>query len=94
MTKKFWADWQKRFGETESIYMKYNDNMNGRGYLLYYPNFTKIIKCTFNGDSAELVLENTVPTFNWNTGSHYTKQIETVTINRNNIKTVKFISWN
>ena len=44
MTKKFWANWQKRFGETESIYMKYTDDENGRGYLLYYPNFTKIIK--------------------------------------------------
>ena len=31
MTKKFWADWQKRFGETESIYMKYTDDENGKG---------------------------------------------------------------
>ena len=44
----------------------------------------------FRSDTAELVLENTVPTFNWNTGSHYTQQIETITINRTKVKTVKF----
>ena len=91
MTKKFWADWQKRIDETESIRMKFNNDMNGRGYMFFYPDSAKIIKCNFNGDIAEVILEKTIPEFNRNTGFYYTKQIETVTINRNNIKTIKFI---
>lgn len=91
MTKKFWADWQKRIDETESIRMKFNNDMNGRGYMLFYPDSAKIIKCTFDGDTAELILEKTIHEFNRNMGFYYTKQIETVTINRNNIKTIKFI---
>ena len=44
MTKKFWADWQKRIDETKSIRMKFNNDMNGRGYMLFYPDSAKIIK--------------------------------------------------
>lgn len=91
MTKKFWADWQKRIDETESIRMKFNNDMNGRGYMLFYPDSAKIIKCNFNGDIVEVILEKTIPGFSRNMGFFYTKQIETVTINRNNIKTIKFI---
>ena len=91
MTKKFWADWQKRIDETESIRMKFNNDMNGRGYMLFYPDSAKIIKCNFNGDIAEVILEKTIPWFNRNMGFYYIKQIETVTINRNNIKTIKFV---
>ena len=91
MTKKFWADWQKRIDETESIRMKFNNDMNGRGYMLFYPDSAKIIKCNFNGDIAEVILEKTIRGFNRNMGFYYIKQIETVTINRNNIKTIKFI---
>ena len=42
MTKKFWADWQKRFGETYEVYLKFKVDENGRGILLFYPNIQKI----------------------------------------------------
>ena len=50
MTKKFWADWQKRIDETESIRMKLNNDMNGRGYML----FIRILQKSLNVISTEI----------------------------------------
>ena len=53
MTKKFWADWQKRIDETESIRMKFNNDMNGRGYML----FIRILQKSLNVISTEIQLK-------------------------------------
>lgn len=89
MTKKFWNDWQKRFGETEYIYMKYEKDENNWFYPLFYPRCTKIIKGKFDGEMLTVILETTTPVYSIN-GIHYHKQIEVKNIKRQDIKTVYF----
>lgn len=70
MTKKFWADWQKRIGETTQIYIIEESVINGNKYrfsnalLKYHPGFRtmpnkydEIIKATFNGDIVTLIIK-------------------------------------
>ena len=58
MTKKFWNDWQKRFYETASIYMKYNEDRNNFGSYLYYPgDDVKILEAKFERNTLTLVTE-------------------------------------
>lgn len=89
MTKKFWNDWQKRFGETLEIYMKYSDDRNGFGYHLFYPHCSRIIKGTFDNDTLTLVLETRTPVFD-SSGLHYHNEKSTMVVQRKNIKSVLF----
>lgn len=90
MTKKFWNDWQKRFGETVSIYMKYNEDWNGYGSYLYYPSDdVKILEVKFEGDTLTLITEQLKSKLD-RTGLHYYKENVTYVVERKNIKTVYF----
>ena len=91
MTKKFWNDWQKRFDQTQVIYMKFFDeDWNGYGYYLYYPSDdVKILKSKFEGDTLTLITEQLKSKLD-RTGLHYYKEKITYTVERKNIKTVYF----
>ena len=73
MTKKFWADWQKRIGETNAIYgwITYTgfdgvERKREGGSLIGYSPF-KILSAKFNGDTVDLKLEIVETVFNRNT---------------------------
>ena len=90
MTKKFWNDWQKRFHETDGIYMKYKEDRNNFGAYLYYPgDDVKILEAKFEGNTLTLVTEELKPKID-RTGFHYYKEKITYTVERKNIKTVYF----
>ena len=90
MTKKFWNDWQKRFGETVGIYMKYNEDRNGYGSYLYYPSDdVKILEAKFEGNTLTMITEQLKSKLD-RTGLHYYKENVTYVVERKNIKTVYF----
>lgn len=90
MTKKFWNDWQKRIGETDLIYVFYNDDKR-RGYPLYYNYNTKLNKIKFDGEYVTVEWDVESLLFNKKTFGlvteikHFTK-----TLHRNQICTVHF----
>ena len=96
MTKKFWADWQKRIGETKNIrlfYKSYNDD----GTVYYYGNKTllegndRLLKATFHKDTVDLVLERHTSVFNkkaWKFCQHVEK--EYLILNRLDIVTIDY----
>jgi hypothetical protein len=98
MTKKFWADWQKRIGETKNIrlfYKSYNDD----GTVYYHGNKTllgvndRLLKATFHKDTVDLVLERHASVFNkktWNFCQHVEK--EYLMLNRLDIATIDYDS--
>lgn len=90
MTKKFWKDWQKRFGETYLIYMKDPaEHRNKYGYWLFYPKLTRIVHGSFNGDVLTLTLET--HTLVLKSGDIQQQvEFETKVINRKDVNTVLF----
>ena len=93
MTKKFWNDWKKRVGETYRIDLFKSVEVNGElynGWYLLSHSFAddKIIKAKFNNDSVDLVIER----HRWviSSPSHLHKEILYVTLERANIKSIKF----
>lgn len=100
MTKKFWADWQKRIGETKNIYRfykyKYSD---GKIYLSKWPGSLlnsddKLIKATFHGDAVDLVIERHNTVIDWNTCSlKQHVENEYLTLHRDEIATIEFIKY-
>ena len=50
MTKKFWADWKNRVGETISVYVNYGINENGKGKYLFNSINSEIRKIKFKDD--------------------------------------------
>lgn len=90
MTKKFWKDWQKRFGETVGIYMKFDEDLNDFGSYLYYPgDDVKILEAKFEGNTLILITEQLKSKL-CRTGIRYYKEKITYTVERKNIKTVYF----
>ena len=91
MTKKFWNDWQNRFGETSQIWILsgwYGKGMAGRRPLLRMRD--KIINCHFHGDAVDLVIER------YNITGRGTNTIHTeneyLTLHRKEIHSIDF--WN
>ena len=90
MTKKFWNDWQKRIGETDLIYVFYNDDKK-RGYPLYHNYKTKLNKIKFDGDYVTIEWDVEYLIFDNKSWGLVTK-IEhfNKTLHRNQISTVRF----
>ena len=94
MTKKFWADWQKRIGETKNIYLfsKYHGNAF---YGLYVLNTNdRLIKATFHGDAVDLIIERHHTVIDWNTRSlkqHVENEYKT--LHRTDIASIEFIKY-
>ena len=97
MTKKFWADWQKRIGETKAIYgwckWTRHDGVETKregGSLIGYSPF-KILSAKFNGDTVDLKLEIVETVFNRNTwGVHNHVENKYITLHRNDISRIIF----
>lgn len=94
MTKKFWADWQKRIGETKNIWLfsKYYGNAFYGSYLLNAND--RLIKATFHEDTVDLVIERHTTVFNkkaWNFCGHV--ENEYTTLHRNEIASIDFIKY-
>ena len=96
MTKKFWADWQKRIGETKEVWRwikwvdKYNIHMEFATKQMSnyeYPN--RFISFDFSKDKVDITYEvlNRVMDSN---GGHNHSEIHKITLHRNDIKTIKF----
>jgi len=90
MTKKYWADWQKRIGETKDIELNvcvFNKN-NARCYyhsVLSQVYNDKILKASFHGDSVDLIIER----HSWGNG-HNVVENEYLTLHRTEIKNIEF----
>lgn len=85
MTKKFWKNWQKRIGETRTIWLFYRQE-NGnpyKGYSHYIDG--QIQSVSFNGDEVTITTKISFPTI-----GHWVTENRTYTINRNDIKTIDF----
>ena len=102
MTKKFWADWQKRIGETKNIYL-FGKIYNGDGSFAYYigkwpspllDEDDRLIKATFHNDVVDLIIECHNRVLDWNTCSlkHHVEN-EYKTLHRDEIASIKFIKY-
>ena len=97
MTKKFWADWQRRIGETSNVYVyggyhnKYAKHLLDNWSYMDGPK-EKIIKANFHNDAVDLVIERHHPVLS-NGREHFTTENEYVTLHRNEIKTIEFIKY-
>lgn len=97
MTKKFWADWQKRIGETKEIYVwckwtRYDgvEIKRAGGSLIGYLPF-KILSAKFNGDTVDLKLEVVDRVFSRSTwGFHNHVENKYYTLHRNDISQIVF----
>ena len=90
MTKKFWADWQKRVGET--IQVRIYSGYSWSGYALAHSLLNtsdRIIKASFHGDAVDLIIETHNLTLKGTT--HIENKY--VTVHRNEIKNVEFIKY-
>lgn len=94
MTKKFWADWQKRFGETKNIYLFYKDSTNWNGSSCIFDGEfgDKLIHAKFYDNKVKLIIERKyLKTSNFSTFNHI--DVETKTYDRNEIATIKFYKY-
>jgi len=94
MTKKFWADWQRRIGETKNIYLfsKYQTRVRYGHYLL--DNNDRIIKTSFHKDTVDLVIERHTEVIDWHTRSlKQHVENEYLTLHRDEIATIQFIKY-
>ena len=94
MTKKYWADWQKRIGETKNIYLfsKFHGNAFYGSYVLDTDD--RLIKATFHGDAVDLIIERHTQVIDWNTRSlkqHVENEYKT--LHRNEIASIEFIKY-
>ena len=94
MTKKYWADWQKRIGETKNIYLfsKFHGNAFYGSYVLDTDD--RLIKATFHGDAVDLIIERHTQVIDWNTRSlkqHVENEYKT--LHRNEIAPIEFIKY-
>lgn len=76
MTKKFWADWQSRIGETKAIYIASNVDGNSTKYRynIFHRRCDKIIYIHFIGDYVQMTIERESVHFNsrtWSETRHY-----------------------
>ena len=94
MTKKYWADWQKRIGETKNIYLfsKYHGNTFYGSYVLNTND--RLIKATFHGDAVDLIIERHNKVIDWHTRSlKQHVENEYTTLHRNEIASIEFIKY-
>ena len=91
MTKKFWADWRNRIGETKNIWLfsKYHGNAFYGSYVLNTDD--RLIKATFHGDAVDLIIERHNRVIDWNTRSlKQHVENEYLTLHRNEIASIEF----
>ena len=91
MTKKFWADWRNRIGETKNIWLfsKYHGNAFYGSYVLNTND--RLIKATFHGDAVDLIIERHNRVIDWNTRSlKQHVENEYLTLHRNEIASIEF----
>jgi hypothetical protein len=90
MTKKFWADWQRRIGETKNIYLfsKYLTRVRYGHYLLNENCEDSLINASFHGDVVDLVIQRKTWCFN-----HVHVENEYLTLHRIEIANIKFIKY-
>lgn len=95
MTKKYWADWQKRIGETTQV--RVYTGYSWVGYAQAHPllnEFDKIIKASFHNDAVDLVIERHTEVINWSLRKRQQHvENEYTTLHRNEIKTIEFIKY-
>ena len=94
MTKKYWADWQKRIGETKNIWLfsKYHGNAFYGSYVLNTDD--RLIKATFHEDVVDLIIERHNRVIDWNTRSlKQHVENEYLTLHRNEIASSEFIKY-
>lgn len=98
MTKKYWADWQKRIGETKNIELCsfITNKNNGRTYynsvLSNVHGEDKILKASFHGDAVDLIIERHNEVIDWHTRSlKQHVENEYLTLHRNEIESIEFI---
>jgi len=92
MTKKYWADWQKRIGETKNIYFS-NLKYYGNGFYCSYVlnDNDRLIKASFHGDTVDLIIERHKEVIDWNTRSlKQHVENEYMTLHRNEIESIEF----
>jgi len=96
MTKKFWADWQKRIGETKNIYTFYytfeGQPRNGYKHGILNNGKDRLIKATFHNDAVDLVIETKSEVFGKN-GNHIHVENKYFTLHRNEIASIEFIEY-
>ena len=94
MTKKYWADWQKRICETKNIWLfsNYHGNAFYGSYVLNTND--RLIKATFHGDAVDLIIERHNRVIDWHTRS-LKQHIENeyLTLHRNEIASIEFIKY-
>lgn len=94
MTKKFWADWQKRVYETKQIYLFWFNKdktwkISSPCSYLRDDLGDKIVKAEFHNDAVDLVIER--HTSAWKNGQiHQVVQNEYKTLHREEIAKIKF----
>ena len=94
MTQKYWADWQKRIGETKNIWLfsKYHGNAFYGSYLLN--DNDRLIKTTFHEDEVNLIIERHTRVIDWNTRSlKQHVENEYLKLHRNEIASIEFIKY-
>ena len=94
MTKKYWADWQKRIGETKNIWLfsKYHGNAFYGSYVLNTDD--RLIKVSFQGDTVDLIIERHTRVIDWHTRSlKQHVENEYLTLHRNEIASIEFIKY-
>lgn len=94
MTKKYWADWQKRIGETKNIYLfsAFHDNAFYGHYVL--DSNDRLLKASFHGDAVDLIIERHNTVIDWNTRllkQHVENEYKT--LHRNEIASIEFIKY-
>lgn len=87
MTRKFWKDWQNRFGETDRIYLNYMDGRGIGGQITYYPYKIKDARFYTTGtqDFLSLTIEEVHDVYD----RHILKTV-VFNLNRKDIATVTF----
>jgi len=94
MTKKFWADWQKRIGETKNIWLfsSFTGNAFYGSYVLNTDD--RLIKAIFHGDTVDLIIERHTTVFNKKT-CKFCEHVENeyTTFHRNEIASIDFIKY-
>ncbi len=87
MTKKFWADWQRRRDETKSIWIHDHSSSCFVWRRLIIPD--RFILFEFNNDAVNIVYETVRPVLGPN-GGHHHSEIQKIRLHRTDIQTVKF----
>ena len=93
MTKKFWADWQKRAGETKTIWRWCSTTEHYHWYDTYHMNNYETPHRFIHFDFSKDAVNITYEVLNWvidHNGGHQHSEIHKIRLHRNDIKTVKF----